>query len=401
MKKTFLTLLSVFLILPSAFSQNGIKFTSGTWAEVLEEAKTQKRLIFVDAYTTWCGPCKMMDRNTYTDAGVGLYFNENFVNYKLDMERGEGLNFARTYEVSAYPTLLFINHEGMEIHREMGYRSPLEMMRAGQIANDPQKNGALLELEFEEGLQSPDRIRAYAYVLKNSQKDYREAAAKYFETIKEKDLDEPKVWEAIKEFTFDMDSREFRYVVQKKKRFARRYGKEEVEGKIFDVLKKQVLGASLMGNEKPFLTALSLADDAFEDKGKNSDRLRMTYAIGNKDWEGYALQAISYFDVYGVNEPTELLRAARHFYQYIDDISLLEQATEWVTTAHSHSPSFDSKYLMAGLLFRSDKLPEALNVAYQSKNLAEGHTNPDFAKEQVAMADQLIEEIQQADQEGS
>ena len=401
MKKTLLTLLAVWLFLPYVSSQNGIQFASGTWAEVLEEAKNQKRLIFVDAYTTWCGPCKMMDRNTYTDAGVGLYFNENFVNVKLDMERGEGLQFAQTYEVNAYPTLLFINHEGMEIHREMGYRSPLELMRAGQIASDPQKNGALLELEFEGGDQSPERMRAYAYVLKSSQKDYREAASRYFESIKEKDLDEADVWEAIKEFTYDIDSREFRYLVQKKKRFARRYGEGEVEGKIFDVLKKQVIGASLMGNEQPFLTALSLADDAFEDKGKNSDRLRMTYAIGNKDWEGYASQAIKYMDGYAINEPSELLRAAHHFYLYIDEIPLLEQATSWAITAHSHAPSFDAKFLLAGLLFRSDKLTEALNVAYQSKNIAEGQANPEFAKEQVAMADQLIEEIQQAEQEGS
>ena len=401
MKKIVLTLLTLCSLFPFVSSQNGIQFTSGTWAEVLEEAKTQKRLIFVDAYTTWCGPCKMMDRNTYTDAGVGLYFNENFINVKLDMERGEGLQFARTYEVNAYPTVLFINHEGMEIHREMGYRSPLELMRAGQIASDPQKNGALLELEFEEGDQSPERIREYAYLLKNSQKDYREAASKYFESVKEKDLDEPEVWEAIKEFTFDMDSREFRYLVQKKKRFARRYGGNAVEGKIFDVLKKQVVGASLMGNEQPFLKALSLADDAFEDKGKNSDRLRMTYAIGNKDWEGYASQAIKYMDGYAINDPSELLRAANHFYRYVNDIPLLEQATEWATSAHASSPSFDSKFLLAGLLFRSDKLAEALNVAYQSKNMAEGHANPEFAKEQVAMADQLIEEIQQAEQEGS
>ncbi len=395
--KYFLPLLCLLFLVPPLKGQNGVEFLSGTWAEILEAAKTQKRLIFVDAYTTWCGPCKMMDRNTYTDAGVGLFFNENFISYKLDMEKGEGLEFARKYEINAYPALLFINHEGMEIHREMGYKSPLEMIRAGQIANDPQKNGALLELEFEEGNQDPERMREYAFLLKNSQKDYREAASRYFETVEDKDLDEPKAWEAIREFTFGLNSREFQFLIKRKKRFERKFGDKEVEEKILDVLKKQAVVSALTRNEGPFLQALSIADDAFKDKGKNSDRLRMTYAVGTKDWDTYAQQAMRYFDFYSVKDPEELLRAAGHFYQQINDISFLETATDWAIQAHQNTPSFQSKFLQAGLLFRTNKLSEALNTAYQSKNLAEAGKNPDIAAEYIAMADQLIEEIQHAE----
>ena len=398
--KFFLPFLCLLFFASVVVGQNGVEFQSGTWAKILEAAKTQKRLIFVDAYTTWCGPCKMMDRNTYTDAGVGLYFNENFINYKFDMERGEGPEFARKYEVSAYPALLFINHEGMEIHREMGYKSPLEMIRAGQIANDPQKNGALLELEFEEGNQDPERMREYAFLLKNSQKDYRKAASRYFESVDDKDLDEPLVWEAINEFTFNLNSREFQYLVKRKKRFARKFGEDKVNEKILDVLKKQAVVSALTRNEGPFLQALSIADDAFKDKGKNSDRLRMTYAVGTKDWDTYAQQAMRYFDLYSVKDPQELLRAAEHFYQQVDEIPFLETATDWALQAHRNTPSFQSKFLQAGLLFRSNKLSEALNTAYQSKNMAEASTNPDIAAEYIAMADQLIEEIQHAEKWG-
>ncbi|MEM9718652.1 MAG: thioredoxin family protein [Bacteroidota bacterium] len=383
-------------IVSTTFSQEGIQFFSGTWEEVLAAAKSEKKLIFVDAYTTWCGPCKMMDRNTYTDAGVGLYFNENFINYKFDMEKGEGLQFARTFEVFAYPTLIFINHEKTEIHREMGYKSPMEMMRAGQIANDPQKNGALLELEFEEGNQTPERIWEYAFLLKNSGKDYREAAKAYFDSIQEKDLIDVPAWEAIQAFTFEMDSREFLYLVKKKKRFYRKFGEEVVDQKIQDVLKKKVLAAALTGHTPFFERALGLADDAFKDKGQYADRLRMAYSAGIKNWDLYAEHAVHYFDTYSIREAGELERAAENLYMHVDELLYLQKAARWANQAQEIAPSFDLQYLQAGLLFRSSKLPDALRMAYQSLATAKVHGGD--TEEHISMAEQLIADIEAAEQ---
>ena len=377
-----------------SLSQEGIQFFSGTWEEVLAEAKAQKKLIFVDAYTTWCGPCKMMDRNTYPDAGVGIYFNDNFINYKFDMEKGEGLSFARTYEVFAYPTLLFINHEKMEIHREMGYKGPMELIRAGQIANAPQKNGALLELEYEEGNQSPERIREYAFLLKGNGKDYREVAKSYFETVKEKDLIDAPSWEALQAFTFDMDSREFAYLVNKKKRFYRKFGEEEVDKKIQDVLKKQVVASALTGHPTFYEKALGLADDAFKDKGQYADRLRMAYTAGTKDWDQYAQHAVHYFDTYSIRNVAELKRAAENMYVHVDELVYLQKAARWVNQAQEISPSFDLEYLHAGLLFRSSKLPDALRMAYQCLATAKTQNG---TEEDISMAEQLIEDIEAAE----
>jgi thiol:disulfide interchange protein len=66
----------------------GIRFMDATWEQVMAEAKKQEKLIFVDAYTTWCGPCKVMAQNVFTQKEVGDFYNRYFVNYKLDMEKG-------------------------------------------------------------------------------------------------------------------------------------------------------------------------------------------------------------------------------------------------------------------------------------------------------------------------
>lgn len=87
-----------------SFAQ-GIEFFHGTWEEVKAKAKEADKLVFVDAYTTWCGPCKRMAANIFPLPEVGEFYNANFINYKLDMEKGEGPDFARKYGVRAIPPL--------------------------------------------------------------------------------------------------------------------------------------------------------------------------------------------------------------------------------------------------------------------------------------------------------
>jgi thiol:disulfide interchange protein len=112
----------------------GINFFQGTWNEALAAAKKEKKLIFVDAYAVWCGPCKYMSNNVFPDAAVGEYFNKYFISYKFDMEKGEGPEFSDKYKVTAYPTLLFINATGEVVYREMGARDANGFIKLGESA---------------------------------------------------------------------------------------------------------------------------------------------------------------------------------------------------------------------------------------------------------------------------
>ena len=79
-----------------------IQFIESDWKKALAEAKKQNKLIFLDAYATWCGPCRMLKQYTFPDKAVGEFFNENFINIALDMEKGDGPAVARQYQVNAY-----------------------------------------------------------------------------------------------------------------------------------------------------------------------------------------------------------------------------------------------------------------------------------------------------------
>lgn len=101
-----------------------IKNNDRTMEQMLAEAKLQKKVLFVDVYTTWCGPCKWMDENTFRDTRVTEKFNKMFLNYKVDGESFDGVNVGIIYRVDSYPTYLFISPSGEVLHRIEGMMSP-------------------------------------------------------------------------------------------------------------------------------------------------------------------------------------------------------------------------------------------------------------------------------------
>ncbi|MCS3870718.1 thiol:disulfide interchange protein [Chryseobacterium ginsenosidimutans] len=114
MKK--ISIFSALFIGAFAFAQ-GIKFEDTNFKAVLAKAKKENKLVFIDAYASWCGPCKLMVKNVFPQKPVGDYYNAHFVNAKIDMEKGEGVDLAKKYNVKAFPTYLFVDGNGEVVHR--------------------------------------------------------------------------------------------------------------------------------------------------------------------------------------------------------------------------------------------------------------------------------------------
>ncbi len=102
--------------------------SKGDFAAALARAKKEKKYVFIDFYATWCGPCKMMDRQTYSDSSVGKAAAK-FVNRKVDAEKGEGIKLAARYGIQAYPTMVIVDATGKEVNREQGFRPAAQFAR--------------------------------------------------------------------------------------------------------------------------------------------------------------------------------------------------------------------------------------------------------------------------------
>ncbi len=120
-------------IVARMMNQTGIRFEKGSFSDALAKAKESGRPIFLDCYTNWCGPCIQMANNVFTQEGVGDFFNKNFINLKMNMEQGEGVELAKRYNVKAYPTMLLINAKGEVFHTVVGGRD------AQTLVNDMKK----------------------------------------------------------------------------------------------------------------------------------------------------------------------------------------------------------------------------------------------------------------------
>ncbi len=100
---------------------SGIRFEkSDILSDVLDKAEKKNKLVFLDMYTTWCVPCKIMDEEVFTDPNVIKLLNNEFISFKVDAEKGNGTNLAFLFQTQVYPTLLFLDQKGNVIERSNG-----------------------------------------------------------------------------------------------------------------------------------------------------------------------------------------------------------------------------------------------------------------------------------------
>ena len=115
----------------NAQSTTGINFQRKNLEEAKKLAQKENKLIFIDLYTTWCGPCKLMKKNTFPDAELGAFFNKNFISLYIDAEK-EGTELAKKFKIVNYPSFLFLDQNGELVQYEYGYYNATQFLNIGQ-----------------------------------------------------------------------------------------------------------------------------------------------------------------------------------------------------------------------------------------------------------------------------
>lgn len=111
-----------------------IRFEETGWKEVLQKAAAEHKRVFVDAYASWCGPCKMLKSVTFRNRKAAEFFNRHFINISLDMEKGEGVALAQQWQIEAYPTLIIFDEKGKPVLATMGFMTAKDLVRFGEEA---------------------------------------------------------------------------------------------------------------------------------------------------------------------------------------------------------------------------------------------------------------------------
>lgn len=327
-------ILPVFLVLFSIIiNAQGINFEKDTFKNILEKAKKENKLVFLDAYTSWCGPCKMLERNVFPQKEVGDFYNTHFINAHFDMEKGEGIDLAKKYSVFSYPSLLFINGDGVVVYRTAGYVEPADFVVLGKTAINPENKLENKLAKFEAGESNPDFL---IDLIKNSYNtDFsfaKKVSERYFQNRKPEELTKD---DAGMLLYFTKSTEDANYIfLQKNKTEILKYIPENVindfekQIKITSVIQKSMDETNHTINNE-FLTS-ELSKILGDKEGKQiSGKIRLDYYFRTQNYEEYQKAAADYYQDPSIFDATELNDIAWNFYLYINDKVALRQAVEW------------------------------------------------------------------------
>jgi thiol-disulfide isomerase/thioredoxin/tetratricopeptide (TPR) repeat protein len=161
-----LLVIPALLLAVAGFAQ-GIVFEQGTWKEVLEKAQKANKPIFVDVYTSWCGPCKMMSKNIFPLEEVGKVYNASYICYQVDAEKGEGVDVAKKYRVNSYPSFLYLKPDGTLAYRSVGSRPKGDFIKESEKAQVELSSAkTLADWEAEHAQKKADTTFLKAYLSK-------------------------------------------------------------------------------------------------------------------------------------------------------------------------------------------------------------------------------------------
>lgn len=306
--------LTILIVASSLFvsAQTGIKFQHKSFDEACEMAEKQNKIVFIDFYTQWCGPCLNMVKTVFVLPEVGQFYNNNFICLKVDAETEEGRVLAKTYKVRSYPTYSFINPANKElIHRSGGRKSMDDFIRLGRNALDPSKTSVYITSEYEKGNRSEEFMIEYVRYM-SSIYDRKAVADGFAEIIANGGrLIDSEIWELYNDCISGYDNPYLKEVSDNYDAFVKNFGKKVVdsklakettycsaevmndlcdfEGKKFNIRLKKI--SDLIYRENNYNEAIILLDeliaDESVDKQKVIDRLKYMVRLNKRYGDEY------------------------------------------------------------------------------------------------------------------
>lgn len=184
--KKFLAALLIGTATMTASAQTEFRHIS--FDEGLAAAKQEGKLVFIDFFTSWCGPCKMMSSKTFPQKEVGDFMNAKFIPMKMDAEK-EGLELANKYGVNAYPTYVVVDADGKEVAKFSGYMDGPRFIDKVTAALDPEQSPERIKARYEAGERTPKVVNAYAmqFMEQRKEKEGFKVIDDYFASLSDAD----------------------------------------------------------------------------------------------------------------------------------------------------------------------------------------------------------------------
>ena len=364
--------------------KHGIDFQSEDWKEASELARKENKLIFIDGYTTWCAPCKIMEEHVFTHKSCGDLYNSQFINMRMNMEQKEGPLFVARYGVGIYPIFLYLAWDGTLIHKIEGYRNIHDMVVEGNKALEPYRFKRALEDRFKGGDRMPDFLYHYTYYKKAANDEsYREIIPLYLES--KADWQNEQSAGYIFEFVDSFDSDMFRFMARNKPLFRKVAGKDAFESRFSKLVKAEIHNG---GDSLTLEKRESVIQQAYPE---SADLMNLQYRLNYYKKTANELEYARHLFTYIINYTPEDLPAIKDNLELFKDHLLTgdtkDQVMAWVKAVAKEKNDADSWMNYARFLLEMDQAEEALRITQRAVNLAkaEGKKAKPYKKEYKAI----------------
>lgn len=369
---------------------SGIQFFHGSFEEAKAKALKENKMIFMDAYAEWCGPCKRMAATVFTDDKVGQFFNDNFINLKMDMEKGEGPKLSDKFDVSAYPTLIFINEKGEQVHKAVGALDAEQFKMTGKQALGKIDNSKGFEKTYNEGSRDPDLVLNYIRALNRAGKPSLKIANDF---LLKADASQPTTFKIIYESTTQSDSKIFDLLIKNKSAITLLYSPEQVNKKIENAINKTLDNAVQFKNAQLHEEAKEKMKTYFPDKAEDfmmDADMKFYKAAG--DVKNFCKTCDTYAKKDAKNDARKLFITGK---QMVDafpyDKTVLTGAEKYLKRAAENGGLSEYYYWYAMTLLRNTKKDEALKAAEMSLKIAK-ESQPNY----VGASEELVRKIKES-----
>lgn len=369
-----------------AFAQ-GINFEKGSWQKILEKSRSSNKIIFVDFYATWCGPCKYMSKEVFTSKEAGAYFNDNFISFKVDAEKHE-TELVNSIALEAYPTLGFFSPQGKLIYKHVGGLEVEPFIELGKkVRAYTTSRARVLKNEA-----TREEILAYLSIAQVADSlHYNEIAPEIALTLTQQDLDTEDGWRLFTSEVSDINSPVFQAVVEKSAYFFEKYENfvQYIDGVLSRHLTKMVEEGNIQGLDIHKSTLQTLYREVIKDPHDYlyfDLKANANYHLQRGELEDFASNLIKWVDTYFSNDSEQLLENAIALASRTQNENTRKKALEWALKAIELDRNKHSLYSLAIVYENIGEKQKAIETAT-------GILELDLDDEEDAFIREFLEEL--------
>ncbi len=366
-------ILSIFfcicMMFPAFSEESGMHFEhDASWQQILDKAKKENKFILLDAYASWCGPCKWMAKEVFPKPEVGAAINPNYISAKIDMEKGEGLELAKQFNVRSYPTYLFFNPNGELVHRSLGSMPAADFIELCNNSLKPEMQFITLKNKYENGERDTAFLRNYVYASNNAQDSSTQQALTYFLNAVQQELSPENIF-MISAVTNSIYDSSYAIIQANKNKFIDVLGKKAVEIQQEELVWYEAKKAGKKGTDKAAFKAV-IQQYLPEKTNLLCAEYELSLLKRANNWKSYLPKAILFADKYCQNDADRLNQIAGNLWENYTAKTTLENALKYALRSVKLDSNYDNNDTVARLYAKLNNKKMALKYAQTSLSLA-------------------------------